>query len=44
MRLPDPIFGDIAFENVLSIKVLVLLLILAGWSMWDRYKWEDRES
>ena len=37
--LPDITLGDIAFENILSIGVLDLLLTLVGWSIWDKNKW-----
>ena len=42
--LPDIILGDIAFENILSISVLELLLTVVSWGIWDKSKWEDKES
>ena len=31
VRLPDTILGDAAFKNILSIRVLELLLTLVCW-------------
>ena len=42
--LPNTILGNIAFENVLSIRVLELLLTLVRWSIWGKNKWENGES
>ena len=42
--LPDIILGDTAFENILSISVLELLLTVVSWGIWDKSKWEDKES
>ena len=42
--LPDIILGDIAFENILSIRALELALTLVGWSVFGRNRREYRES
>ena len=42
-RLPDIIMGDVAFENILSARVLELCLTLAVWSIWDGNKREDKQ-
>lgn len=44
VMLRDIIFGDIAFENRLSIRVLELVLTLVAWRLWGKNKWQERES
>ena len=42
-RLPDILMEDVAFENILSARVLELCLTLAVWSIWDGNKREDKQ-
>ena len=44
VRFPETVDEEIEFENILSIKVLELGLILVGVIMCGRKKWDERES
>ena len=44
VKLPDIMSGSITLENILSIRVLELLVILVGWRIKGINELEARES